>query len=345
MVSKVNKGTISGKWSSTRILKLFKHDPKKKKNSLYNAESREEIPVSFRMQRGKTKARFWSTSQIPYIGKKFGFLSSPAKQQVITFFTSKGGILKTTMAHETARILALNGIKVIVVGLDIQCSITDILASPSEAETLDDIDETLGLYHLLFEDASINDVIQSTELPTLDFVPETSDLNALEKKLRDTKKRESVFKNKLIRHLQSYEVIIFDNCPSWNLLIENALAATNTVIAPIGCDINTWRSLQTNLNTFWEFYEQMDIHLENFFLVPTLLDNSRLSQQIYGSYLNEFDKYSVEIPIKRATAGQEAMANRISILEYAQSSDVASTYRSLIEFLWSKINTIKQKNQ
>ncbi len=62
------------------------------------------------MQRGKTKARFWSTSQIPYIGKKFGFLSSPAKQQVITFFTSKGGILKTTMAHETARILALNGI-------------------------------------------------------------------------------------------------------------------------------------------------------------------------------------------------------------------------------------------
>ena len=96
------------------------------------------------------------------------------------------------MAHETARILALNGIKVIVVGLDIQCSITDILASPSEAETLDDIDETLGLYHLLFEDAPINDVIQSTELPTLDFVPETSDLNALEKNYA-TQRKENLF--------------------------------------------------------------------------------------------------------------------------------------------------------
>lgn len=330
-------------WTTTRVLKFFKRDPKNKQ-TLFNAEKKGDVPTSERFSKGKNKVRVWSTSQIPAIGEKFGFLKKPSSQKILTFFTSKGGVLKTTLAHEFARIFALNGIKVIVVGLDIQCSITDIVSNEIATETLEDIPKSLGLYHFLFEGASLSEVVQQTDLPTLHFIPETPDLNALEKKLRDAKRREQVFKSKLLPKLIEYDVVIFDNSPSWNLLIENAISIADAVVAPIGCDINSWRSLQTNLNTFWEFYEEMNINLNHFFLVPTLLDSTKLSQQIYGAYLNQFQKFAVALPIKRAIIGQEATAQKKSVLEYAQSSPLALSYYELVEHLWKSISVTDAKD-
>jgi chromosome partitioning protein len=329
-------------WTTAKVLKFFNRDPKNKQ-SLFNAEKKGEIPTSKRFERGNNKVRVWNTSQIPAIGEKFGFLKKLPTQKIITFFTSKGGVLKTTLAHEFARILALNGIKVIIVGLDIQCSITDILSQEIKTDTLEGILQPLGLYHFLFENAPLNEVIQKTDLPTLDFIPETPDLNALEKKLRDAKRREQVFKNKLIPNLSHYDIVIFDNSPSWNLLIENAISIANAVIAPIGCDINSWRSLQTNLNTFWEFYQEMNIELEHFFLVPTLLDTTKLSQQIYGAYLNQFGDYAVAFPIKRAIIGQEAIAHKKSVTEYAQTSQLATNYYALVIYIWSMLSVMDRQ--
>ena len=335
--------SVEDGWTTAKILKFFKRDLKNKQ-TLFNAEKRNLIPSPKRFPRGDNKIRIWHISQIPAIGEKFGFLQKPASQKILTFFTSKGGVLKTTLAYEFARILALNGVKVIIVGLDIQCSITDIVSQEPEIETLENIPETIGLYHFLFENASIDEVIQQTDLPTLNFIPETPDLNALEKKLRDVKRREQVFKNKLLPSLSKYDVIIFDNSPSWNLLIENAISIANAVVAPIGCDINSWRSLQTNLNIFWEFYEEMNIELEHFFLVPTLLDSTKLSQQIYGAYLNQFRQYTVEIAVRRSITGQEAIAKKKSVLEYAQSSPLALNYYMLITHIWSLILGMKESS-
>ena len=142
-----------------------------------------------------------------------------------------------------------------------------------------------------------------------------------------------------MKRLSKYQVVIFDNSPSWNLLIENALTAANVVVSPAGCDINTWRSLQTNLNTFWEFYEEMNLKLGHFFLVPTLLDSTKLSQQIYGAYINQFEEHTLALPIKRSVIGQEASAQKKSILEYAPTSQLASNYYELIEHLWGAITS------
>ena len=87
----------------------------------------------------------------------------------------------------------------------------------------------------------------------------------------------------------------------------------------------------------------MNISLKHFFLVPTLLDSTKLSQQIYGAYLNQFREYTVALPIKRAIIGQEAIAQKKSVLEYAQSSSLALNYYELIESLWT--NMCGRENQ
>ena len=330
-------------WTSTSIQKLFKLNLKNKQ-TLFNAEKRKEIPLSIRKERGKTKVRLWKTEDLPQIGEKFGFIKKISNQKIICLYTAKGGVLKTTLAYNIARILALNGLNTLIIGLDIQCSITDICIPPIETENLEDhIEQNLGIYHILYEKAPFEKVIKNTNLPTLKVIPETPDLNVLEKKIRDETRREYILKDKIISNLSQYDVIVIDNSPSWNMLIENALLAANIVISPIGCEIGTYHSLQTNLTTLYEFRETMKINWDHFFLVPTLLEKTKLSQQIYGTYLNEYKDNIIPHPIRRAVKGQEALLLRKSIIEHDINSPLSQDYFELINALWEKISY--EKNQ
>ena len=119
---------ILKEWTSTGITNLFRLSNITSKQSLFNAEEREEIPKAKRINRGSTQVRIWTADQLPDIGKKVGFLKKPLVQQTICIYTSKGGVLKTTFAYNLARILALNGINVLIMGLDTQLSITEAIA-------------------------------------------------------------------------------------------------------------------------------------------------------------------------------------------------------------------------
>ena len=55
------------------------------------------------------------------------------------------------------------------------------------------------------------------------------------------------------------------------MLIENALTASSILLSPIGCDIGTYQSLQTNLDHLEGFVETMNLKWDHFFLAPTLV--------------------------------------------------------------------------
>ncbi len=327
-------------WSSSDLHKLFRLGERiKSRQTLLNSEERGEIPRAERIARGSTMVRQWKLEQLPEIGSRYGFLSKPNKQEIICVYTAKGGVLKTSLSYTLARILALNGIKTMIVGLDIQCSITDIALPPRHVESLEESENRpYGLYHFLYEKLPIDSVIRKTSLPTLDIIPETPDLNILEKKLRLEPRREYLFKDRLLNKLNNYDVIIFDNGPSWNQLIENALTAANTVISPIGCDIGAYQALQTNLATLDEFKQAMRLEWDNFLLIPTLLEKSKLSQQIYGAYLNQYNDRVIPSPIRRGVKGQEALLLGQSAIEHDAASPLAQDYYELVQELWKRIN-------
>lgn len=334
-------------WSSTDIQKLFRLKERvKSRQTLLNAEERGEIPKAERVPRGTTLARKWKLEQLPSIGERFGFIKKPTAQKIICIYTAKGGVLKTTLAYTLSRVLALNGIKTLIVGLDIQCSITDITLPPKQIESLYDseLPNNFGLYHHFFEKVNLSEIIKKTNLPTLDIIPESPVLNILEKKLRLENRREYLIKDKLIPYLSDYDVVIFDNGPSWNQLIENALTASEFVISPVGCDIGTYQALQTNLSTIFEFQQAMKIEWNKFLLIPTLLEKTKLSQQIYGAYLTQYAKQIIPIPIRRGVKGQEAIFLKQSAIEHDPSSAIAQDYFDLISDLWNRIIQKEEEN-
>lgn len=335
-------------WTTNKIVSYFSRSLKlKNPQGLIQAEKQNIIPVAERISRGNTKVRYWTYAQIPSIGEMYGFLSKPKGQQVITVYSSKGGVLKTTLAHELARTAAINGIKTIIVGLDIQLSITECIKSRTEGvqdnDDLEYYNGTLekGIWHFLFENEKIDNIIKHTEIPTLDYIPETVELNAVEKQLRNMNRREYLFIDKLIPALTDYDLIIFDNSPSWNSLIENSLVAANHVISPFGCDINSYRALSQHLDFTGSYKETMKLNWDSYSLIPTKLKKTKLSQQIYATYITEHPDICIPRPIRDAVVGDEASLLGLSTIEYNINSPLAQDYLDTIIDIYSKISSSK----
>ena len=180
-------------YTTADIQKIFRVEEKYKSPlSVLNAEERGEIPKASRIQRGKTSVRQWQTEQLPDIGKKFGFLGNCKEQQILNVFLSKGGVGKSSFCYNLARTLAISSVKklsaekskILIIGLDLQGTITDYTLPPVAVESLEEANqmtERAGLYEVLFENVPLEEVILPTDLPNLFIIPENSSLNTLEK--------------------------------------------------------------------------------------------------------------------------------------------------------------------
>ncbi len=331
-------------WTNAELHTLF--NIQSSRQTLLHAEREGKIPTAIRKSHGQTQVRNWTIDQLPAIGEKYGFISKPTKPTVITVFSPKGGVLKTTVTFNLARVLAIHNIKTLVIGLDIQKSLTELFFPQGTVETLELAQtELAGLKQYLVDGYSLDDVIASTDIPTLDIIPENSSLNFLEKWIYGQTAREMTFERDLIPQLKErgYEVIIFDNSPNWNQLIENSIVSANVILSPIGCDIGSFQALRTNIQTMSEFRDtivdrsRVD-NLRNFVLIPTLAESNKLSRQILASYIRDYSDMITTTTIRSSVKGQESSALYMSILEYDARSPVAEDYRELIKELRKKFD-------
>lgn len=322
-----------------KILKLFRSD--KTKHALFKSEETGLIPKAERIKWGKHFVRAWSHSDLPTIGKTYGFLPAPSAQKIISIYTAKGGVLKTTFSYNLARILAINGIKTLVIGLDVQCSITDLLSPVQKEENIENLHPINGLYEATKSSAdggvSIENIIKISDIPTLHYIPETVNLNKLEQRIRDEKKREYFLARFTEFFKDNYDVIIFDNSPNWNFLIQNSLAAANVVISPMGCDVGTYRAVNQNIQLINDFKSDMDLEWKNFIIIPTLLENTKLSLQIVSQYNTLYPELITKASIRRAVKGQESLLQNCSVIESDPSSPLANDYYDVITEIWTKI--------
>ena len=193
------------------------------------------------------------------------------------------------------------------------------------------------MYHFFVKGADIKKIIQKTEIPTLDIIPETHDLVVLDKFLGTEVGREEIFKDKLLPHLQEYDVIIFDNGPSWNHLIENAIFASDTIICPLGCNLLAYNASKTNFDTIKEFQRKKKLFNQIIIAYATLVERSGISQQIYSEYISGHkDSLLPDTPIKSSVKWQEALMAGISILEYVPEGEMVENYYNLITHMWTR---------
>jgi len=325
-------------FTTAEIRKLYKMDDRVSKQTLLNAEARGEIPKAERIAKGSVNVRQWKIDQLPDIGKVFGFLKPLKEQKVICTYIPKGGVFKTTLSYNLGRILALNGISTLLIGVDHQRSLTKYAIPSTQINSLEELTkiQQVGLYHYFFEHAPLQQILHKTDLPNLDVIPETSNLNFFAQRLTPETRREYFFKDKLIPNLSNYKVIIFDNNPGWTELVKNALVASNVLIAPIGCEAEAYSAVTEHLHTIDDFKNTVKATWDCY-LIPTNLKKDSLSQTFYGKYLELYRDKILPYPIRHTVKGQEARVLECSIFEHDPTCPLAQDYYDVVNELWNKI--------
>ena len=269
------------------------------------------------------------------LAERFGFLKRPLKPTVVTVFVTKGGVLKTSLTLNLARMAALHNIKTLVIGLDLQCDITTALGFDplSSADSLDEAETSasyLGLADLFFGHAKLPDIIQKTNLDTLDLIPETPELAMMDQALLPKPRREAWLKEKVLEPLKGqYDLIFLDGSPNWNQLITNALYASDLVVSPLECKINNFRNFKMFQKFLNEFKTDLRLSFDHV-CVPTRYSPARkLSREIFDWYLKNVPE-CVRHAVKENVAGEEATAMHLSVAEYAPGSDAAQQMNEII---------------
>lgn len=270
------------------------------------------------------------------IGERFGFFKKPERPIAASIFVTKGGVLKTSLTLNLARMAALHGLKVCVVGLDMQGDITQALGNegPDENESLEEALRTLnslrGLSDLFIGQATLDEVLIETELPGLCFIPETPELVSLDQSLLTRNRREYWLLENVVAPLKErFDLILMDCSPNWNRLINNALVASDVLISPVECKINNFRNLRTFRALIAEFKRDMRLSFEHV-MVPTRVVNSRrLSREIFDWYRANLDGCAAG-SIRESIQGEEATALRLSIAEHSPNSAPAAEIRLLL---------------
>lgn len=252
--------------------------------------------------------------------------------KIIAFANQKGGVGKTTTCVNVAAYIAAMGKRVLLIDLDPQGNATSGVGIKKTSSTK-------TIYNVIDGDAIIDEVIVSTEVPGLDFVPATIDLAGAEIDLVQMPNRENVIKNRLSRIKDRYDYIFIDCPPSLGLLTVNALTSCNSIVIPIQCEFYALEGLTQLMNTIKLVKKHLNPSLDIEGVVLTMKDSrSNLISQVSEEIKAFFGKKVFETSIPRNIRLAEAPSHGTPIGMYDASSKGAKAYLDLAEEILQRNN-------
>lgn len=337
-----------GTYTVQKVLNIFGTDINR--NTLIKAEGAGQIPAPARQETGAIRRRAWSIDDLPAIGERYGFLKKLDRPTTVAIFTTKGGVLKTTLSLNLARMAALHGIRTCVVGLDLQGDVSTALGFNAEIEETESLNEAVerlqranGLYSFLAHKVELEDLLIRTEIPTLSYIPETPELVQLEQAISLKNNRDFWLRDYVIKPLQKkFDLIVLDCSPNWNRLVTNALVACDALISPLECKINNFRNYSVFGPFIDEFKRDLKLDFEQIYVPTRFTSTRKLSAEIRSWYLTHVHG-CVHGVIRESVHGEEATAMRLSVPEYAPTSLVADEMREVLLQVWERISTTVRK--
>lgn len=155
--------------------------------------------------------------------------------KIISLVNNKGGSSKSTLSLNLAGVLSKEG-RVLFIDLDPQTDSTFILSEGSSVNTI---------YDVLVKGVKLEDAIQGSKYPNLDYVPGSPSLDEVDSwtdvgSLREHFKEVGEY----------YDYLVIDTSPYFNYKVKLPLEISDLVIIPVLLDLFSSKGLQRVVGRF-----------------------------------------------------------------------------------------------
>jgi len=197
--------------------------------------------------------------------------------RIIAFANQKGGVAKTTTVSNLASELAARGLRVLMIDMDPQSSL-----SMTYRARIHETDANVApwVYDLLMSDESPDPnlaVRKVHESYPLYLIPSGLLLSGAEMGLFTKPAREHMLKDALLRLRPDYDYVLIDCPPALNLLTLNALVAAHFVIIPVECEFYGLDGISLLMKTITQVQKNKNLNptLRIGGVVPTKVDQRK----------------------------------------------------------------------
>lgn len=264
---------------------------------------------------------------------------------VISVVNFKGGSGKTTTAAHLAQHLALRGHRVLAIDLDPQASLTALHGIQPE------LDEVPSLYETLRYDEerkSITEVIRKTNIPNLDIIPASLDLQEYEYDTpvaltsKDPQAGRAFFTriSEALKEVDDrYDIVVIDCPPQLGYLTLTALTASSSVLITVHPQMLDVMSMSQFLlmlggimKTIRDAGAQMNLKWFRY-LVTRFEPTDSPQKQMVGFMQAMFPVQMLQSHMVKSTAISDAGITKQTLYEVERAQFVRATYDRAMDSL------------
>ncbi len=243
--------------------------------------------------------------------------------QIIVFANQKGGVGKTTTVASLGAFLSEMGKRTLLVDFDPQSNLSSAFGHTKVSQ---------GIYEVLIQNKSCEDVIMPTAVSNLSIIPSTIDLAGASVELIAEEDRNLFLKKALIAVEKEYDYILIDCPPSLGILTINGLTAAARVIIPLQCEYFALEGLTQLLSSIDSVQSDSNKDLIVMGIAFTMYDKRiRLAKDIVKEVVDYFGELVFRTIIPRNVRLSEAPSHGMPISLYAPECAGAKSYKSLAE--------------